>query len=393
MIKRLRLATLVFLAASLVSCEKGVPSDTVNQIRKERILLIGTVPFEAPLLHGREKGLVGPEAKLGEKIFEKVRDIIVEAGGSSKIELIWATRTYKTLVPSLLEGGVPMILGVFGITEERRGQVAFSDPYYKSELVLVINPPHKDLRLEKLDGVKIGVREGTAIEQFALREYKGSTIVSAPTLDEGILSLKRRELDAFIDDRYMAAYALDTIPGVAHLEILPTVLGTVECAIAVRQTDKVSAGTYAAFLDIINGVVGESNTEGLYAKWLQEETGDLLARVEKRHPDRLESLKPRRVVIRVSKDKNYNFDIYRVANLKFKLVSQKTGKSYSSSRIRFRGSVGVSTTNIPPGIYQVTLPKMNDWSPGSINIVPADSKKVTVRIQLKRGGTSSMTRS
>ena len=338
-------------------------------------------------------GLVGPEAKLGEKIFEKIRNTIVEAGGSKRVELIWATRTYKTLVPSLLKGEIPMILGVFGITEERRGQVAFSDPYYKSELVLVINPPYKDLRAEKLDGVKIGVREGTAIEQFALREYKGSTIVPMPTLDEGILSLKRRELGAFIDDRYMAAYALDTIPGVAHLEVLPTILGAVECAIAVRQTDKVSAGTYPVFLDIINGVVGESNTEGLYAKWLQEEAGDLLARVEKRHPDRLESLKPRRVVIRISKDKNYSFDIYRVANLKFKLISQETGKSYSSSRIRFRGSIGVSTTSVPPGIYQMTLPKMNNWSPGAVNIVPADSKEVTVRIRMKRGGTSSMTRS
>ena len=53
MMKQLQLAALVLLAVSGMSCEHGIPSDTVNQIRKERILLIGTVPFEAPLLHGR----------------------------------------------------------------------------------------------------------------------------------------------------------------------------------------------------------------------------------------------------------------------------------------------------------------------------------------------------
>lgn len=387
------MAVLASVAFLLAGCEKGPPSDTVGQIRKERIFLIGTVPFEAPLLYSKEQELVGPEALLGKRVYEKTRAVIVEAGGSNKIQMIWATRTYDTLVPAIINGEFQLILGVFGITEERSNQVAFSEPYYTSELVLIHNPPHRDIRPDALNGMKIAVRKGTAVEAFVRSKYSGGSIVPTTSLDEAILTLKRREIDAVIEDRYLAAYSLDTIPGVAHLEIIPEVLGKIDCAVAVRKNDRVSAGTYPAFLEMINEVISQVKSENLYAQWLQEETGELLARVEGRHGDRLESLRPRQLVIQLSKDQNYDFDIYRVANLTFRLTDQDTGESFSSSRIRFRGRVGVSTTEVPPGLYHVTLPKMNNWSPGAVNVITDDPKEITVKIRLRRGGTSTMTRS
>ena len=391
--KRAVLAVLAPVALLLAGCEKGPPSDTVGQIRKERIFLIGSVPFEAPLLYSKGKEFVGPEALLAERVYEKIRATIVEEGGSNKIAMIWATRTYDALVPALVNGEFQLILGVFGITEERSNQVAFSESYYTSELVMMHNPPRRDVRPDALDGMKIAIREGTAVEAFVRSKYSGSSIVPMASLDEAILALKRGELDAVIEDRYLAAYSLDTIPGVAHLEIISEVLGKIECAVAVRKNDRVSAGTYPAFLEMINEVISEVKSENLYGQWLQEETGELLARVESRHADRLESLKPRQLVIRLTKDQNYDFDVYRAANLTFRLTDRETGKSYSSSRIRFRGKVGFSTTKVPPGLYRVTLPKMSNWSPGAVNIIPADPKEITVKIRLQRGGTSTMTRS
>lgn len=366
----------------LTSCGSG----GLSSIRKDRLVRIGTVPFEGPLLHQKGQELVGPEARLGNQIAERIRTFIEEEGGSSKIDLKWIDRSYSTLVAALKNGEVDLILGVFGITEDRKEQVAFSEPYYTSELVLIINPIHKDIRPNALDGKNIGVRQGTAVEQFVQQKFKGSKTVPFKTLDDVVLALRRRDIDAAVEDRYMAAFSLDTVPGVAHLEPVPGTLGTVDCAVAVTKGEQ-------QLLDVINEVIAQVKAEDLYAQWLQEEAGDQLVRVENRQQKRLEAAKPRRVVIRVSKDRNYDFDIYRMANLRFILTDQDSGETYTSSRINFQSRVGISSTQVPPGTYKITLPKMNNWTPGGVTIVGSDPEQVTVNIRLRRGGSVVLSRS
>jgi arginine transport system substrate-binding protein len=389
MAKKLLLAFSVLLMMVSASCGGG--SRTMEEIRIEKVLPIGTVPFEGPLLYQKGQELVGPDAQLGEQILQKIRSAIGETVGSREIEIIWATRSYGGLVPALENKEIDVVLGVFGITEGRKSQVAFSKPYYTSELVLVINPVHQDIGVDQIEGRSIGVREGTAIEELVQQKFSTSKTVPFETLDDAILALRSFEIDAVIDDRYMAAYSLDTVPGVAHMEIVPGNMGAVECAVAVRQED-------TELLGIIDSVIAQMKTDDSYSQWLNEETGgDLVARVEKRHADRLENArlaqKPRQLVIKVSKDADYDFDIYRMANLSFRITDQESGKSYVSSRIDFKGRVGISSATLPPAIYKIVLPKMNNWSPGSVQIRAADSDEITVNIRLQQGGTVTMTRS
>lgn len=367
------------------ACNGALSSSTFDEIQKERIVLIGTVPFEPPLLYQQGQGLVGPEADLAEQIVQQIRDKV----GVERIDLKWATRTSRNLVPALKQGEVSLVIAVFGITETRREEVAFSEPYYTSELVLVINPAHADLRPNMLSGKSIGVREGTAIEEFVKERYADADLVPFETLDNAILSLRRGEIQAVIDDRNLAAYSLATLPGASHLEYIPDVLEEIEVAVAVRKQD-------TQLLDLVNGVVSRINSENLYAQWLQERAGEVIAQVKKRHESRIEAERkaeaPRRLVIRISKDENYDFDIYRMANLSFTLVNQETGKTYTSSRIDFRNRVGISSANIPPGRYRLVLAKFNNWSPGEIPILPSDPSQVDLRIRLKQG-TIEVTRS
>ena len=371
-------------------------SRTMDGIRLDKELVIGTVPFGAPLLYQSNQELIGADAKLGQQMLEKVRSDIGEAA-TSEIKLRWSTRTYDGLVGALENKEIDLVLGVFGITQERKERVAFSAPYYTSEAVLVINPIHQDIRKDRLAGRSIGVRAGTAIEQMVKEKFSQSTVVPFKTLDDAVLALKRSEIDAVIDDRNIAAYALDTVPGVAHLEIVPGILGTITCGVAVRQEDE-------HLLGLVDGVLSRLKLENSYSQWLDEpvndknETaGDVVARVESRQPNRLEkerlAVEPRRLTIRVSKDRNYDFDIYRMANLRFRLTHQKSGKVHSSSRIDFKKRVGVSSVTVLPGIYKIVLPKMNNWSPGQVQILANDPGRVTVNIVLLPGGTVRMTKS
>ena len=144
-------------------------------------------------------------------------------------------------------------------------------------------------------------------------------------------------------------------------------------------------------------VIAQMQAEEAYTQWLQGEPEAQLARVLERHPERLENerlaVEPRRLAIQISKDANYDFDIYRMANLTFTLTEQETGQSYTSSRIDFQSSTGVSGVTVPPGSYKLVIPRMNNWSPGTVVVQPSDPNRLTIRIRLQRGGQVRLTRS
>ena len=387
MYRKTLLLPVLITALLLSACSET--SATFDNIRKNRLIAIGSAPFEAPLLYQAGQEWVGPDTQLGELINESIRESLQEET-TIDIDAAWIGLAYDELPQKLENGEVSYVLGVFGITEERKELVAFSQPYYTSELVLVINPLGADIRPDTLAGSTIGVREGTAVEQFVRAEFPDSKIAPVTTLDDAILALRRGEVSAVVDDRYMAAYSLDTMPGTSGLEILPTILGTIEIGVAVPKNAP-------RLLEMVNSIVARVNSENLYDQWLDGEPKEQVARVEQRHPDRLfneeKAVEPRRVVIRVSKDDSYDFDIYRLANLNFTLTEEESGESFQSSRIDFQKQVGVSSITIPPGTYKIVLPKYNNWSPGVVQVQASDPDRVTVNIRLRNGGQVRMTRS
>ncbi len=372
--KRNTASLVLLLVAGLIA---GCGGSVLNKIKKGGWVLVGTVPFEAPFLYQKEQQLVGPDAELAQRLVDMVGGL----GNTLEIELKWITRSYEGLIPALENGEVDLVLGVFGITEERRKRVAFSEPYYTSELGLIINPIRRDLRDTVLTGAKIGVREDTAIEVLVKREFADSSSIGYQTLDDAILALKRGEVDAVIDDRSMAAYSLDTVPGANFLEIVPGNVGTLDFGVAVHPS-------HEDLLKIINDVIREMKANDQYAQWLGEQMGDRMARVEQRFAQRH---LPRGVVIRISKDAGNSFDIYRMANLRFVLKGEEDGKTYSTSRIKFRGRVGVTSTEVPPGTYSLSLPKFK-FNAGKVSIGATDPIEVNITIRLKANNSVVVTK-
>jgi len=386
MVRKLLLFFLSLPLLVLSSCGGETSTATFSRISKNQFVTIASVPFEGPLLYQKSQGWAGPDAELGRLVVEKISEAIE---GRDKLEGRWIGMQHATLATALANSEVDIALGVFGITETRKELVAFSEPYYTSQLILVINPTHRDVRPNLLDGIEVGVREGTAVEELVKEKFGGSTIVPFKSLDDAILALRRAEIGAVIDDQYMAAFALDTVPGVGHLEIVPGVVGTVDTAVAVQKKD-------TRLLGMINEVIARVKAEDLYSQWLQEEAEAQLATVQERHPERLErdrqAVLPRRVVIQLSKDNNNDFDIYRMANLTFTLTDEKSGQSYNSSRIDFKNRMGSASVTVPPGRYKLMVRKMNNWSPGVVVVQPSDPELLTIKIRLQRGGQVRMTR-
>ncbi len=371
----------LLLAATLVLAACGAGgAKTIEKIQKDKFAYVGTVPFEAPLMYQVGGELVGPDAELGKRIVARMEETRV-GPGSNDIRLTWINRTYAGLQDALLNGEVDFVVGVFAITEERKKEIVFSDAYYTSELVLMVNPVHRDLTSANLAGATIGVREGTGVEAFAVEKFPSSTLQPFKTLDDAVLALRRSEIDAVIDDRLMGAFALATVPGVGHLELVPETIGTLEIAAGLKKRDK-------AMLKLVNQVIAEMKEEDVFAQLTREHSADYLDGVNARRTERLDMAKkaaePRQIKIRVSKDKNFDMDIYRMANLRFVFRDNATGSAYSTSKIGFQGAVGVASANVPPGSYQLSLPKFNFSTP--VEIDPSDAKVVPINIRLTAGG-------
>lgn len=381
MARRLLTISMLFLVGPLLlSCGERIPG-TVAKIHRERMAYIATVPFEPPLIYQKEGEMVGPDAELGRRIVARLTETRDPEGGS-EVRLTWINRTYPNLLPAMRHGEVDMVIGVFEVTEERLREIDFSDPYYVSDLVLVINPVHRDLRPGDFAGIQLGVREGTGVEEFVRRTYPSSVVVLYKTLDDAVLSLRRSEIDAVIDDRYMAAYSLATTPGTGHMEIVPTVLGTLDVAVGVKKGDR-------PLLEIINPVIAAMREEGEFARLLEEHQGEdhyreVASRLETRLAEEEMKKRERQISISVSRAPNYQFDIYRMANLRFIFRNQTTGSTIQTSLINFEGRIGRANARVPPGTYTLSLPQFNFSHP--VEILPQDSDQVSINIVLSDAG-------
>ncbi|HXK58954.1 MAG TPA: ABC transporter substrate-binding protein [Acidobacteriota bacterium] len=328
-------------------------------------------PFQAPRYYPKGEDRIGPDAELAKAIVEQMNAEWLEPGQSTRqIEPVWVTRQTESLLSALRNEEADMALGI-GITKKGQEEFDFSKPYYTSELVLVISPMVKKLHPTGINGSKIGVRAGGAIEEFVKEKYPRAEITPYDSLDEAILALKRGEVVGVIDDKYLAAYSLDTVPGVGYLEIVPGTLGTLEVAVAVRKGE-------AQMIELVNKVIAATSDQ--YQKTFAEHEAGRFEKVAVRFTQREEKEKlaqaPRHVTIRISKDRGSKVDIYKFANLTFTLTNTGTGQSYSSSPVGFKDRTGFASAQVPPGSYIISLPRFNfrtsanigDQSPSSVTI-------------------------
>jgi len=382
MLRKASIVLVLFAVGSLpmmVSCDSS--TGTIAKMQRDRIAYVGTVPFEPPLLYQKEGELVGPDSEIGKRIVQKVDETRETQGGNS-VKLTWINRTYPGLITALENHEIDFIVGVFGITEARKKEVDFSEPYYTSRLVLVNNPVQKDLTVSEIDSSRIGVREGTAEEEVIRGKYKNAKVQPYKTLDDAILALRRGEIDGVIDDQYMAAYSLATTPGAGYMEIAPGEIGSIDIAVAVKKGDK-------PLQTLVNGILSTMKQDNTYEKLLEEHGAiRYLQEVNERRTKRIEEEKqastPRNVTITVSKDADFNFDQYKLANLTFVFRNQETGATIQTSPITFQGRVGKARASVPPGDYTLSQPRFNFSA--SVSIVPKDGDNVSITIRLSSGG-------
>nr|WP_232364921.1 transporter substrate-binding domain-containing protein [Campylobacter aviculae] len=128
-------------------------------------------------------------------------DLVEEIAKKNGIKITWVETNFDGLIPALKAGKIDMIASAMSATDERRQNVDFTQPYFKSKnLYIKLKTNDKINTKEDLEGKKIGVQLGTLQENTA-RKIKDTEIQSNKDLNIAILALKNNKIDAIVIDQ------------------------------------------------------------------------------------------------------------------------------------------------------------------------------------------------
>lgn len=129
---------------------------------------------------------------------------VVEAiGGELGLEVEWKDSVFDTILASVAAGDCDMVASAMTITDERKEQALFSDPYFDADQSLLIRAEDAETyaTLADLAGETIGVQAGTTGQAYA-EEYRpqGATIKSYEGGEDLFLPLASGEIAAVLQD-------------------------------------------------------------------------------------------------------------------------------------------------------------------------------------------------
>lgn len=180
----------------------GGPS-TIQKIVDRNKLIIGTSPGYFPFEMKDKQGVnVGYDMDLGKAIADAL-----------KVEVEYKDFEFSGLIPALQTGDIDMVISGMTIRGDRALAVSFSDPYYASGQVVMVNKSDTTTKSwQDLDqsGKKVAVSQGTTGAFLAKQLFKNAQVMDFDGFANAALAVKQKQADAVVFDE----------PGIAVYEIM-----------------------------------------------------------------------------------------------------------------------------------------------------------------------------
>ena len=250
---------LVFLMMAIMACSMlltGCGGEEKKAADSAKVLRVGTEPVFAPFEFPKEgsKDLTGFDIELIEAIGKKM---------GYKVEIV--SMGFDALIPALNSGNIDVVAAGMSINEERQKAVTFSEPYYTSGLIVMVNKDNNEVKSVKdLEGKRIACQIGTTGENKS-RTVEGAKVKAFNTQDEASLELKNGGADAVIGDAPVIEYYM-TKAGKDFAKTVGERMEAEPYGIAVKKGSKLAGDLNKALAELKKS--GEYDK--LYTKWFGE---------------------------------------------------------------------------------------------------------------------------
>lgn len=238
-LKSLLVATAVMAACGSAMAEK---------------ITFGTEPTYAPFELTNAKGeIVGFDIDIANAICAQNGD-----------ECSFKSAAFDSLIPALKFKKYDATISAMDITDARKKQVDFTNPYYDSSASFIT------LKTTKFEDVKnVGVQNGTTFEQYLTKNNdKNYKLSSYATLQNSILDLENGRLDMIFGDTAVLAEWLktsDKLNFAGEKVVDPQYFGT-GLGIAVNKSSK---DLLAKLNNGLAAIKANGKYEEIYNKWFK----------------------------------------------------------------------------------------------------------------------------
>jgi polar amino acid transport system substrate-binding protein len=151
-------------------------------------------------------------------------DLMAAIATEMGIESKFQTEGFDTLIPTLVAGGkFDVIASGMTITDERKQEIDFSDPYIDSNQSIAVRKDFQFTDESSLAGKKVGAQAGTTGLDWAKENIKDAQIVEFKTATDALAALQASNVDAVVNDLPVtAALVKDPAKGLVIAKEVPT---------------------------------------------------------------------------------------------------------------------------------------------------------------------------
>ncbi|WP_238357637.1 transporter substrate-binding domain-containing protein [Cohnella zeiphila] len=239
----------------------GSGSDLLSKVKAAGVMKVGLMGTYAPYNFLNEnKEMDGFDV-----------DIAKEAAKRLGVKAEFAAQDFSGLIPSLQAGKIDAIISQVTITDERKQQIDFSQPYITNEVKIIVRQNNDSItKLEDFKGKNIGVGLGTNDESYLRNDVLPKVgKFNIKTYDDVITSLQdlnAGRIDATINNMYALKPIVDK--NGFKIKAVGEAIKSDQAGIAVRKNNP-------EFLAALDQALTDMKADGTYntifKKWFGEE--------------------------------------------------------------------------------------------------------------------------
>ena len=233
---------LVMACACMTACgDSGV---SLESVQKDGKLVIATSPDFPPFENLENGEVVGIEID--------ILNLVAEELG---VELVIEQMDFDSVIPGIQAAKFDVGVSGITVTEERKKNVDFSDPYFLASQAIVVTPDSTIASKADLEGKTISVQTGTTAEDYCMSE--GYEVLAFTANNDAAAALTSGKADAWVVDNEVAV-ALAAEQG---LVVLDEAMTSEPYAFAFP---KGSDTLVAKFNEIISAMIADGTIQGIF---------------------------------------------------------------------------------------------------------------------------------
>lgn len=189
------LVVVMMVLSISAACTKQDDAGTATgelELIKSGVLTVGSDTTWPPMEYVEGDKIVGFDVDLTQAIADKLG-----------LELDYQSTPWDGIIPALVAHKFDMVISSMTITEEKKKEVNFSDPYFNTDQAAVVKEGSDIDAVEKMDGKTVGVQLGTTGE-LAAKDIKGCMTKTYDDILMAFEDLKAGRIDAVMADSYLS---------------------------------------------------------------------------------------------------------------------------------------------------------------------------------------------